>query len=541
MSNRPLLWKFLLIFAVVGGALFAGFPPKDRINLGLDLRGGAHILLQVKTESAVEYQLDLVQGYIGNGLKDKGLAYESVLKTGEATLEVRGTDSARSSEVREQLDTIVGSWDISSLGSGGWRVTMPAEQRASHEQAAVNVTLDRMRNRIDSLGVAEPLIQKQGIHGDRILVQLPGVEDPERVKGIIKDRGILEWKAVSYPPGAQVGNWVPPDTEEALASQFGGVIPDDTEVLRQIQRNELGTDARTIYWPLKKVSAISGSDLKTAFRSSGEWGDPAVSFQLTQDAGKRFEAATTENLGRQMAIVLDSEVISAPVIRAKIRDSGIIEGGFTVTSAQDLALKLKSGAFPTEVQVLEERTIGPSLGKDSIRRGLWAGMAGFAGVLLFMVGYYRMSGVNAVIALGLNVVLVFGTLGALPFLFAGVTNLRATLTLPGIAGLILTVGMAVDANVLIFERIREELRLGKTVRSAVEQGFGKAFMTILDCNVTTVVAAFFLAMYGTGPVRGFAVTLFIGLAASMFTAVFVSRQLFELALSRKQRIESLSI
>ena len=242
-----------------------------------------------------------------------------------------------------------------------------------------------------------------------------------------------------------------------------------------------------------------------------------------------------------MAIVLDDVIISAPNIREPIRDSGIIVGGFSVTEAQDLALKLKSGALPTDVEFMYERTIGPSLGRDSIRKGLWAGLAGFAGVLIFMVIYYRFSGINAVIALAFNVVLVFGTLGALPWLFAGVTDLRATLTLPGIAGMILTVGMAVDANVLIFERIREELKLGKTVRSAVDQGFGKAFSTILDCNVTTVVAAVFLGMYGTGPVRGFAVTLVIGLAASMFTAVFVSRQLFELVLSRRQRVESLSI
>ncbi len=242
-----------------------------------------------------------------------------------------------------------------------------------------------------------------------------------------------------------------------------------------------------------------------------------------------------------MAILLDGKVISAPVIRGSIRDEGVIEGGFTVSSAEDLALSLRSGALPTKIEIIEERTVGPSLGMDSIKAGLWAGGVGFAGVLLFMVAYYRLSGVNAVAALVLNMVLVFGTLGALPFLFSGVTTLRATLTLPGIAGLILTMGLAVDANVLIFERIREELNLGKTVRSAVDQGFGKAFKTILDCNITTVVAAFFLAMYGTGPVRGFAVTLIIGLSASMFTAVFVSRQLFELVLSLKKRAESLSI
>jgi preprotein translocase subunit SecD len=541
MSKNPLLGKLILIAVIVAGAFAFGFPPKERINLGLDLRGGAHILMQVLTETAIEYQLELTQGWLGNGLKEKDLAYDSILSSGPATLEIRGTDTVRSADVRAVLDAVISSWEITSLGAGSWRVTMPSEQQAYHEQAAIDITLDTMRNRIDALGVAEPLIQKQGIRGDRILLQLPGVEDPERIKEIVVEPAMLEWKAVSYPPSVRnPSDWFPPDSYEALLAQFGGILPADTEVIEQVRRSDIDDSQTTVYWPLKQVSAVSGSDLQSAYRSSGEWGDPAVTFQLTQDAGKRFEVATRENLGRQMAIVLDDQVISAPVIRATIRDSGIIEGGFTITSAEDLALQLKSGAFPTKVEIIEERTVGPSLGMDSIRRGLWAGIVGFIGVLLFMVAYYRLAGVNAVVALGLNVVLVFGALGALPFLFSGVTNLRATLTLPGIAGLILTVGMAVDANVLIFERIREELRLGKTVRSAVDQGFGKAFMTILDCNVTTVVAAVFLGLYGTGPVRGFAVTLIIGLIASMFTAVFVSRQIFELVLLRKQRVESLS-
>jgi len=540
MSN--LGWKFLLIAVVIGGAFAFGFPPKDRINLGLDLRGGAHILMQVHTASAIDYQLGVTQGWIGNGLKDEELTYDSIVSIGDGTLEVRGTDPTRETEVREVLNEVVGTWNMSKQGASNWQVTMPPDQRAYHEQAAIDITLDTMRTRIDSLGVADPLLQKQGIRGDRILVQLPGVEDPERIKDILRKPRMLEWKAVTYPPSVRdVAGWFPPDSEEGLLAQFGGVLPDDTEIITQELTSDLDDSGVTVYWPLKQISTVSGSDLRTAYRSSGEWGDPAVTFQLTQDAGRRFEIATRENMGRKMAIVIDNTVISAPVIRAAIRDSGVIEGGFTVTSAEDLVLSLKSGAFPTDVEIIEERTVGPSLGADSIRRGLWAGIAGFLGVLVFMVVYYRFSGVNAVVALALNVVLVFGVLGALPFLFAGVTTLRATLTLPGIAGLILTVGMAVDANVLIFERIREELSLGKTVRSAVDQGFGKAFMTILDCNVTTVIAAVFLGMYGTGPVRGFAVTLVIGLAASMFTAVFVSRQLFELLLSRKQRVESLSI
>ena len=261
-------------------------------------------------------------------------------------------------------------------------------------------------------------------------------------------------------------------------------------------------------------------------------------FDLNPDAASRFEAATQANVGKIMALVLDNEVISAPRIESVIRSSGIIKGQFTIESADELVLQLRSGAIPAKIGVEEEFAVGPSLGRDSVNAGVTAILASFLAVMLFMLVYYRLSGINAVVALALNVLLVFGVLAALPWLFSGA---RATLTLPGIAGLILTIGMAVDSNVLIFERIREELAQGKTLGSAVEQGFGKALSTILDCNVTTLVAAFFLFSYGTGPVKGFAVTLTIGLLASLFTAVFVSRQLFELVLRVRSDAETLSI
>ena len=547
MPNTPLMWKLLVSAAVVGGAVFAIYPPQERINLGLDLRGGAHILMEVDTEAAVQYQLELSQTRIGQRLKEDGLGYSSIVARDETSLEIAGTDAGRGADVRKALEETVGGWEIveiSDSGTGRWRVTVPPDARAYYTTTAVDMTLATLRQRIDGLGVSEPLVQKQGLQGDRILIQLPGVDDPERVKDLLQDPAVLEWKAVTYPPGAgDTANWVPPTSREAAIAQFGGALPADTELYPEPFTTEGGGTA-TLWWPLKQVSVVVGNDLRNAFRSSDEWGDPAVSFELTQEAGRRFEAATTENLGRKMAIVLGSAeaktVISAPVIRGRIRDQGIIYGRFGVTEAEDLALKLRSGAIPTKVSIIEERTVGPSLGRDSIRAGLAAGLAGFGAIMLFMVVYYRLAGVNAVVALALNVLLTFGALGALPFLFSG-ANVRATLTLPGIAGLILTVGMAVDANVLIFERIREELRLGKTVRTAVDQGFSKAFRTIVDCNVTTVGAAIFLGLYGTGPVRGFAVTLIIGLTASMFTAVWVSRQLFELVLSGSGRRERLSI
>jgi len=533
--QKQLGWKIALILAVVGLAGFYLYPPQERINLGLDLKGGSHIVLQVETRSALKYEMDLTLSRLGQALKEAELRYASITAPEPTVLELRGTDPARRADVRKVLDDHVGQWEIRDLGGGNWRATMPLPIQTAIETNAVETTLNTIRERVDELGVREPIVQKQGIRGDRILVQLPGLEDPERAKEIIRDPAVLEWKTVTYPPGvADYEGWTPPASKEAVLALFGGQLPPDTELYPQrIPLSEGGTT--TIWWPLNKVSTIVGNDLRSARRGQGQFGDPVVLFQLSQDAGKRFERVTAENVGKKMAIVLggpnDKQVVSAPVIRTTIRDRGQIEGRFDIQEAEDLALKLRSGAIPTEVTIIEERTVGPSLGRDSIQAGLLAGVAGFLGVMAFMVVYYRLSGVNAVVALLLNLVLVLGAMG----------YLGATLTLPGIAGLVLTVGMAVDSNVLIFERIREELSLGKTVRSAVDQGFARAWNTIFDTNATTLVSAFFLFSYGTGPVRGFAVTLFWGLLFSMFTAVFVSRTIYEIVLGRGRQVETLSI
>ncbi len=533
---RPLLWKLLLILGVVAVSVFYVYPPEERIHLGLDLRGGSHILMEVDTESAVKFELDLTLTRIGQLMKDRGLRYEAIVPVGTRQFEIRGVDPGQADAVRALLQEQVSTWFVEQVEPTVWRATMPQELVQQVAQNAIETSLKTIRQRIDALGVREPLVQSQGLRGQRILIQLPGVEDPERAKNIIVDPALLEWKAVSYPPGVtDYANWFPPASREAVLQLFGGKLPDDTELVPQHIQLADGT-TQTVWWPLKRVSVVVGRDLARAYRSQDRWGAPAVAFELTQEAGRRFRVATQENLGRKMAIVLgigdDKEVISAPVIEDVIRDQGIIHGSFSIQEAEDLALKLRSGAIPAKLTIIEERTVGPSLGRDSIRAGVTAALAGFAGVLVFMLVYYRLAGLNAVVALMLNVLLVLAALG----------YFEATLTLPGIAGLILTIGMAVDSNVLIFERIREELRLGKTVRSAVEQGFSRAFMTILDCNVTTLVAAFFLFSYGTGPVKGFAVTLTVGLIASMFTAVFVSRQLFELVfVLRGGRVETLSI
>jgi len=546
MPRSPLFWKFLLIIVVVGAAAWAAFPPEERINLGLDLRGGAHILMQVETDATLQWEMEAMQSAIGQGLADRDISYGAVLVTAPTTMEIRGADPARRDDVRELLDLWLAQWEVNSLGAGDFRITMPSQRQSQLAVEAIETTKQILDERINGLGVAGSMVQKQGIAGDRILILLPGVEDPERVKDLIGDTQLLEWKEVTYPPVAGDNpcgsSWSPPATRELLLQQFGGAIPDDTELYAQDIPQLDGTTV-TILWPLKRISVVRGTDLVDARPDMDEWNTSQISFTLSPEAGRRFEDVTRRQVGCIMPIVLgtvDSKrVISTPVIQSVIPGGrGRITGTYGPQEAQDFALQLRSGAIPTDLNIIEERTLGRSLGHDSIRAGLTSGLAGFLGVMLFLLIYYRLAGVNAVVALTLNILLVFGTLGALPFLFAGA---QATLTLPGIAGLILTVGMAVDSNVLIFERIREELRLGKTVRSAVDQGFGKAFMTILDCNVTTLVSAFFLFSYGTGPVKGFAVTLTIGLLASMFTAVFVSRQLFELVLTIRGRAETLSI
>jgi preprotein translocase subunit SecD len=534
--SKSLGWRIPLILVVLAVAIFYVYPPDKRINLGLDLRGGSHIIMQVETASALKYEMDLTVSRLGQAFKDAGVPYASIAAPDPATLEVKGTDTNRRGDVRKIIDDHVGQWEVRDLGSGNWRVSMPIPVRNAIEANSVDTTLTTLRNRIDELGVREPVVQKTGDRGDRILIQLPGLEDPQRAKEVMQDPAVLEWKTVSYPPGVtDFGSWSPPTSEEQAKSMFGGTLPPDTALYPQRIPAREGGGTVTLWWPLSRVSTIVGNDLRTARRGQNQWGDSVVDFQLSQDAGRRFETATRENVGRRMAIVLGGvntkQVISAPVIRSVIRDNGMIEGGFDLQSAEDLALKLRSGSIPTDVTIIEERTVGPSLGRDSIRSGLLASAVGLLAVMLFMLIYYRLSGVNAVVALLMNVVLVLGAMG----------YFGATLTLPGIAGLILLVGMAVDGNVLIFERIREELSLGKTVRSAVDLGFRRAFMTIVDTHVTILVSCFFLFRFGTGPVKGFAVTLTVGILFSVFTAVFVSRVLFDLVLGEGRKVESLSI
>lgn len=379
--------------------------------------------------------------------------------------------------------------------------------------------MDTIRRRIDALGVTEPTIAEYGQEGDyELVVQLPGVDDPSRVKDIMQSTALLELKLVQDGPYP---------SREAALSTHGGVLPPDTELVP-------GTDERTkaeVWYVLNRIAAVTGRDLSGAEPSHDTAGRPSVNFTLNRDGAARFERVTGQNIGKMLAIVLDNRVYSAPEIHGQISDRGEISGGnFTPQTAQDLALVLRSGALPASIHY-ESETVGPSLGADSIRHGVVASIVGLLAVMGFMLVYYRGSGINADVALILNLLILVAALG----------YFGAVLTLPGIAGVILTVGMGVDSNVLIFERIREELRLGKAVGAAVAAGFEQAFRTIIDTHVTTVVSAMILFAFGTGPIRGFAVTLTIGLIANLFTSVFVSRVIFDYVLTRRERGVALSI
>lgn len=520
--DKKIIYRIVLILIVVGLAAWSIYPPGERINYGLDLSGGVHLVLQVQTDDAIKAELDDATLRVASVAEEKGITLGPVVADPESkslTIEVpTGADRAVLSEIAADY---FGDYDL-QRGADFWILKFKPNTEKLIRDQAVRKGLETINNRIDEFGVAEPRINRQGIDGDRILVQLPGVDDPERVKDIISKTAFLEFKEVLGGPA--------PD-RASLMQATGGTLAPDTEIL---PGNRLGFEGEIVgrdFYLVKKAAVVTGRELRTARRSQDEFGQANVRFDLVPSAADKFGAFTESHIGTGMAIVLDSRVMSAPVIRARITDSGVIEGNYTIEEAGDLALVLRAGALPASLVYLEERTVGPSLGHDSVVRGVQAIVAGLALVMIFMVIYYKLSGVNAVMALLLNLLLLMGAMA----------YFGATLTLPGIAGVLLTIGMAVDANVLIFERIREELKVGKTVRAAIDTGFGRAFGTILDANMTTLIAALFLFQFGTGPIKGFAVTLSIGILASMFTAVFVSRTMYMILMHGRDRVQTLSV
>jgi preprotein translocase subunit SecD len=537
--KQNLLWKTALIFAVLiafiygifgipngvsGGDLAAAL--QDRIHLGLDLRGGTHLILQVMVNDAVKADADHAIERIKDSLRRRNVAYADVSAPDPVNnpdhIVVKGVPPQNASDLREIVTDNLPEYTLASGAQDTWTIAMKPSQLADLKNRAVQQAIETIRNRIDQLGVSEPVIEEHGLGQYQILVQLPGVDDPGRVKEIMQSTAMLEIRQSMGGPYS---------SEQDALSAHNGVLPPDTVLLKGRSIGAQGEEPHDVYYLVSRSSAVTGRDLRSADPSRDENGRPSVHFLLTGEGGRRFANFTGSHVGDNLAVVLDNKVQEVAVIKEQIRDSGVINGRFSEQEAKDLAMVLRSGALPAGIRYLEERTVGPSLGADSIKDGVRAAVIGMLAVLIFMLVYYRGAGINADIALVLNLIILLGFLG-----FS-----KATLTLPGIAGVILTVGMGVDSNVLIFERIREELRNGKTPPSAVEQGFSHAWITIVDTHVTTIVSAVILFIFGTGPVRGFAVTLTFGLLANLFTAVFVSRVIFDAILNRKQRGEALSI
>ncbi|MEW6129125.1 MAG: protein translocase subunit SecD [Acidobacteriota bacterium] len=503
---------------------------QNNIRLGLDLRGGSHLVMQVQTDDVIKGITNKNADVAKAKLTEKGWPFNSLEATAVDTITVTVPDTAKNADIINELEQ---DFNNNTPEGRGWSASEKGNAIAfSLDGSVQNLERDRatelakqiIENRVNAFGVTEPTIQRHGGEGSyQILIQMPGIDDPERVKNTLNADSNLELRLVVK------GSQIPYPTKEAAEAAAKSL---NGEVFQYRERNEGGTSQEG-WVVLDKSPVVTGLDMRDARAIQSQYNSSnyEIDFSLTPGGATRFGKATGEHVGDQLAIVLNNEVKSAPRINSQINDRGQITGSFTKRSAEDLALVLKSGALPAKAVYVEERTVGPSLGADSIKQGVTASVVGLLMVIVFMLFYYRGSGINAVLALALNLILLLGAL----------VIFGATLTLPGIAGIILLIGMAVDSNVLIFERIREELRNGKIVSSAVDVGFNKAFLTIIDTHVTTIVSCVFLFVFGTGPIRGFAVTLVAGLLANLFTAVFVSRTIYMWILSRKARVESLSI
>jgi preprotein translocase subunit SecD len=511
------LWlRIALVLAVIAASVWYVYPPRTRINLGLDLQGGIHLVLGVDVDKALENIVDRAAADVRAALEKKGIGAQ-VTRQGATGLLVQLASPQAFNDARTVLVEFR-TFDTrgQDAATGRIELALTAREAAEKRDSFVKQGLETIRNRVDQFGVAEPTIQRQG--ENRILIQLPGIQDPARAKALIGKTAVLEFK------------FLDDQADVAKAVQQGP--PPGSEVLygRRVDRE---TKAETkVPYVVKKPVLLTGDLIQAAEVRISDSSEPYVSITFDNVGARIFGDLTEQNVGKNLAIVLDGSVHSAPVIRERIPSGQAqITGGFTAEEARDLAIVLRAGALPAPVQIFEERTVGPSLGADSIRKGVVSTIGGALAVVLFMLAYYRLSGLVADLALLLNLLV----------LLASMAWLHATLTLPGIAGIVLTIGMAVDTNILIFERIREEFRLGKTVRAAIEAGFRRAFTTVIDTHVTVVVSGVILYQFGTGPVKGFAVTLMIGILASLFTAVFFTRLVFDLIYMGRRRLQTLSI
>ena len=536
----------LCVWGIFGAS--SGVTGKDltegltrRIHLGLDLRGGAHLILQVKVEEAVTAETNNTAALIQQDLKKANLSYTQVIVPDPAkpqVIRVDGTAPASSNAVRTLLDSTRYSneYNLDSVGDNAWTLTMKQPVLTALEAKTVQQAIEALGDRVNALGVSEPVIQEYGLGANQILVELPGVENESDIEKIIQGTNRLEIHAVVGGPYK--------DEQDAVASVgVGGSVPAEDELKSFTPVTGGSSDAQSVY-VLQRVSIVAGNDFRSADPGTDmNTGRRNVQFVLTNEAGDRFYEYTSKNVGRSMAVVMNDQVREVARIDSAIRDRGEIVGSFTQDEVTALSKLLSTGALPASLSQLEKRFVGASLGADSIHQGVTAAIVGVLVVMAFMLIYYKGSGINADLALILNLVILLGIMGLSSAMSSasGGGGLTLTLTLPGIAGVILTIGMGVDSNVLIFERIREEVRAGKLPSAAVDQGFAHAWVTIVDTHVTTIVSAAILFMFGTGPVKGFAVTLTIGLLANLFTAVFVSRVIFDAHLNKLKPGEPLSI
>lgn len=518
---KNLGWKLLTILLVVALSVFAFYPPGQKIRLGLDLKGGVHLVLRVQTDDALRLLTEGTADQLAESLRTANLTGITATATSPTTFTVTGVPADQDAVFRSALSTVELSFDRASTGPGSYSFTMKPNIAADNRESTVGQALQTIERRVNELGVAEPIVARHSA-ADQILVQLPGITDVNRAKEIIRSTALLELSLVEQGPF--------PDEASARAA-FGGNVPPDIRILPgRAEAAAPGQPASAVYYAIRRVPAVTGRDLRGAQPQIDEYNRPSVGFSFNNAGAQKFGAFTSANIGRQLAVVLDGRVQTAPTIQSRIDYEGQITGTFSTQEASDLALTLRSGALPASLTYLEERTVGPSLGAASIKAGVMAAAGGLLLVIVFMLFYYKLAGFNAFVSIAVNLIILLGLMA----------YLGAVMTLPGIAGFILTIGMGVDSNVLIFERIKEELRHARSVKQAVAAGFDRVFLTILDTHVASLIAAAFLFQFGTGPIRGFATTLTIGLLANVFTAVFVSRTMFELVLSRRQ-VSSLSI
>ena len=530
---KNLRWTVLTILAVLVGFSGLGVYPvladyyhwpcpaflkAKQLKLGLDLKGGVQLQLRVNTDDALKATTTSTSEQLRASLITSGIT-PTINPVSAMVFRVEGIPQEKDALFRQAADEIATTnYDRNPLAGGTYEFKLKPNMERNLREQAVDQAMQTIDRRVNELGVTEPTIARQP-QGDEILVQMPGVTDVARAKEIMGRTAQLEFRLVEAGPASK----------EDLLKQYNGTLPGEMEILPGSAG--AGSDAATTFYVVKKIAPVTGQDLRVARPGLDENNMPAVHFELKSAGAQKFGKLSGENLGRYLAIILDNKVVSAPKLEGRITDQGRISGGFTAESANDLSLTLRSGALPASLTNLQESVVGPSLGADSIRAGILSSIVGLALIIVFMLFYYRFSGINAIVALIFNLIILLGLMA----------YFGATMTLPGIAGFVLTMGVGVDSNVLIFERIKEELAAQRGVRAAIKAGFDRVFLTLLDTHVASLIAAVFLFQFGTGPIRGFALTLSIGLFVNLFTSIFVSRTLYELELSQRQNVTTLSI